>query len=164
MGEFHSTEKNWYKSNSATIIYFYYLIYLRLADKNDHTSFVIRCPQCGILFMTKNSNYARDDILCPFGCRQNNKKVNARKRSKDRNLRNKEKKKKLNRARSENTTTSTILSPPVKVDPFALYLQLTLTSILKTKIQIDEIIELQEKVRSRGLSFYQRLVHHSDYG
>ena len=114
--------------------------------------------------MTKNSNHGRDDILCPFGCRQNNKKVKSRKRSKDRNLRNKEKKKKLNRARSENTTTSTRLSPPLKVDPFTLYLQLTLTSILKTKIQINEIIDLQEKVRSRGLSFYQKLVHHSDYG
>jgi hypothetical protein len=114
--------------------------------------------------MTKNSNHGRDDILCPFGCRQNNKKVKARKRSKDRNLRNKEKKRKLNKARSENATTSTKLPPTFKVDPFTLYLQLTLASILKTKIQIDEIIDFQDKVRSRGLSFYLKLVHHAGDG
>ncbi len=156
-------ERNWHKSYPTIIIYLIYIIYLRLADKNDHTILIIRCSQCGIYFITKKSNSGRYDILCPFGCRQNNKKTKSRKRSKKYYKKNKEKKKKLNRARSEINNTTTEKPHTLKVDPFSLYIKLFLNSILKIKTQPDEITQLQEKVRSRGLSFYQKLVHHSDY-
>ena len=167
MRKFYSNEKNWYKSYPAIIIYVIYLSYLALADKFDHTSFVLGCSQCGILFITKNSNYGRDDILCPFGCRQNRQKIKSRERSKRhyKKLDKKNLKKKLNRARSEiNNHILQERSSSLKMDPFLSYLKLILSSILKIKIELDEIIDLQGKVRSRGLSFYQRLVHYFGYG
>jgi hypothetical protein len=140
---------------------------MKLADKNDHTSFVLGCPQCGVLFMTKNSNYGRDDILCPFGCRENHKKAKACQRSEKyrQGKESKDKKRKLNRKRCTiNNDVITEVTLPAKVDPFTSYLKLILCSIIKTGIQFDEIIELQEKVRSRGLSFCQKLVHYFAYG
>ena len=115
--------------------------------------------------MTKNSNHGRTDILCPFGCRQNNCKTKSNKRSKRyyQKQKNREKKRQLNRARS-------LINYPKRkpshqrVDYFTLYLKFILQSILLTKLQTQEIIDLQDKVRSRGLSFYQKLVHDSGYG
>ena len=51
-----------------------------------------------------------------------------------------------------------------KIDPFIVYLKLILQSILLTEFQTREIVRLLDKVSSRGLSFYQNLIHHSDYG
>lgn len=163
--KFYSGEKNWFTSYPAVIIYLFYLTYIFLADRNDHTIFILRCPQCGIPFFTKNSNFGRKDILCTFGCRQNHKKAKSRERSKKycQNPANKDKKKKLNRSRSLIDKCPKEVSSK-KVDPFVFYLKLVLQSILLTNFQTREIVELHDFVRSRGLSFYQRLVHYSDYG
>lgn len=138
---------------------------IRLADRLDHTIFILGCPHCGIPFITKNSNFGRRDVLCSFNCRQNKKKANARKRSKKyyQNPINREKKKKLNRSRSLVNNTPNIVPPP-KTDPFILYTKLLTESLLKKMMEVEEFIVLEEKVRSRGLLFYQKLIHYSDYG
>lgn len=147
-------------------MYVVYLAYLKLADKIDHTFLILRCPQCGIPFLTKTCNRGRTDILCTFGCKQNHQKAQARKRSKKYAQKKmaKAKKKKANQQRSLVGHTPQIKSLSKKVDPFILYLKFILQSILLTKIQTHEIIEILNKVSSRGLSFYQKLIHHSDYG
>ena len=151
-----------------------YLTHLRLADKNDHTIFKLECPQCGIPFMTKNSNLGRTDILCPFGCRQENKKAKARERSKRYYQKpdKREIKKKLNRARSlTSLTTSTNdesekkSSEKTPTIPILEYAILLLQAILKkTELQPQEIAQIQKNLRSRCLSFYQKLVHITGHG
>ena len=170
--KFYSGEKYWYKSNPAIIIiYLLYLVYLRLADKNDHTVFILECPQCGISFITKNSNLDRSDVLCPFGCRQENKKSKARERSK-RYYQKPDKKKikqKLNKARSltpsPNNKPEQKTSVKSPITPILVYAKLLLQAILKkADLQPQEIAQIQKILRSRGLSFYQKLVHSFNYG
>lgn len=143
-------------------MYFIYLIYIQLADRNDQTIFALECPQCGISFLSRTSNYGRSDIFCPFGCRQENKKRRARERSKKHYQKPSKKKikKELNRGRSLKKDNPDQLPFKSKsVDPFLLYIRIYLHSILKIKIQIQEIIEFQKNLRSRGLSFYRSLIH-----
>lgn len=167
MRKFYSEEKYWYKSYPAIILYLIYLICIEIADKNDHAIFILICSQCGIPFLAKNCNRGRSDILCTFGCRQRNKKSKARKRSQKYRQKDDKKqiKKKLNRKRSlKGDELKKDSSNKKTIDPFIIYIKLVLQSILKIKIQIQEIIQIQKKVRSRGLDFYQRFIHYVEDG
>ena len=138
-----------------------------MSDKNDNTIFTLECPQCGIPFTTKNCNYGRKDILCAFGCRQHNKKVKSKKRSKKhyQKVDKKKIKKDINRARSLKKDDSKDKALKRKsVDPFFLYIRLLVQSILKINIQVQEITQIQEKLRSRCLSLYDKLCHFSRDG
>lgn len=144
-----------------------YLLLIERAKKSNHVLITLTCPQCELPFLTTRSNLGRSDIYCPFGCRQEYKKAKAQERSKRYSQKpdKKEQKKKINRARSEvNNITE---SNPSVIFPniiFIMYLKIILSSILKIKIQPIEITQILKKVRSRGLSFYQNLIHYTDYG
>lgn len=139
---------------------------LQLAEKSDHNSFILSCPQCEIPFLTKNCNLGRTDILCSFGCKQNHQKAQSRKRSKQYSQKksSKEKKKKNNKKRSLFGNSPSEKKTTEKPDHFIVYIKLILQILLKTKFHYQEIIELLKKVSSRGLSIYQKMVHYIDYG
>jgi len=40
-----------------------------------------RCGHCGILFITHPRNSGRNDLRCPFGCREAHRKISSTKRS-----------------------------------------------------------------------------------
>ncbi len=137
------------------------------AKKANHALITLTCPQCELPFLSTRSNLGRRDIYCPFGCRLEHKRAMARERSKKYSQKpdKKEQKKKINRARSEVNNVLDQKAPPVSNNIFfIMYLKLLLSSMLKLQIQPTEIIQLLKKVRSRGLSFYQNLVHYTDYG
>lgn len=137
------------------------------AKKTNHALITLICPQCELPFLSTRSNLGRSDIYCPFGCRLEHKRAKARERSKRYYQKpdNKNKKNKINRGRSEvGKIPHTKPLPLLKNIPFAMYLKMILSSILNIKVQPTEITQILKKVRSRGLSFYQNLIHYTDYG
>ncbi len=60
-----------------------------------------KCAYCGIVFLTGPSNRGRDDLYCPFGCREKRKREKAKERCKKYRMskKGKSKKKKLNKKR-----------------------------------------------------------------
>ncbi len=167
MRNFHSGEKRWFKKYPAIIIYLIYLILIEHAKKTNHALITLICPQCELPFLSTRSNLGRSDIYCPFGCRLEHKRAKARERSKRYYQKpdNKNKKNKINRGRSEvGKIPHTKPLPLLKNIPFAMYLKMILSSILNIKVQPTEITQILKKVRSRGLSFYQNLIHYTDYG
>jgi hypothetical protein len=137
------------------------------AKSANHALITLTCSQCELPFLTTRSNLGRSDICCPFGCRQEHKRAKARERSKKyyQKPNGKEQKKKTNRARSEINKISE-KKPPVLFHNIILvmYLKIVLSSILKIKIQPIEITQTLDKVRSRGLSFHQNLIHYTGHG
>ncbi len=167
MRNFHSGEKKWFKKSPAIVIYLIYLLLIEHAKKANHALITLTCPQCELPFLSTRSNIGRSDIYCPFGCRLEHQRAMARERSKKYSEKPDKKglKKKTNRARSEVNKILEKKPPEISSNIFfILYLKMILSSILKIKVQDTEITQLLKKVRSRGLSFYQNLIHYTDYG
>lgn len=74
-----------------------------LRDKPQLRKCLTRCRHCRILFFTHPRNAGRDDLGCPFGCRQAHRKQSAIQRSLEyyRSEAGKIKKKNLNARRSQ---------------------------------------------------------------
>ena len=144
-----------------------YLLLIERAKKANHALITLTCLQCELPFLSTRSNLGRNDIYCPFGCRLEHKRTKARERSKRYYQKSdkKEKKKKINRTRSEvNKIPHEKPQTLLKNIPLVMYLKMILSSILKMKVQPTEIIQLLNNVRSRGLLFYKKLIHYTDYG
>jgi hypothetical protein len=140
---------------------------IKHAKKANHALLTLTCSQCELPFLSTRSNLGRSDICCPFGCRLEHKRAKARGRSKKYYQKpdKKEQKKKINRTRSEINKISNNKSPIQSSNIFLIiYIKIILSSILKIKVQPTEITKLLKNVRSRGLSFYQKLIHYTDYG
>lgn len=163
--KFYADKKRWFEKYPVIVIYLIYLVVIKFALRANHRLNTIICPHCELLFISSRSNDGRKDIFCPLGCRQANKKTKACERSKKyySNPVNRRKKQLLNRARSLVNYVAKDLPPP-KVDPFVIYLKIILQSVLLVKFKTPEIVVIINKVRSRGLLFFQKLVHYSDYG
>lgn len=167
MRNFNSGEKKWFMKAPAILVYLIYLLLIEHAKKANHVLITLTCPQCELPFLSTRSNLGRSDICCPFGCRQKHKRAKARERAKKYSLKpdKREQKKKINRARSAVHKISEKKPPAIFNNIiFVMYLKMILSSILKIKVQPIEITQLLKKVRSRGLSFSQNLIHYTDYG
>jgi hypothetical protein len=80
LGNFHSSETEWYKKGQIKKIYD---LYKGLVDSFSLPKSLVltTCCQCHIEFLTSSSNRGRRDIRCPFGCRQDHKKKKSNERS-----------------------------------------------------------------------------------
>jgi hypothetical protein len=79
-----SEDKNWYKSNKVhpTSIQYHMALGQVISTEPDVKVLLKECKSCCILFITHPCNIKRDDLCCPFGCREIRKKENNNKRSK----------------------------------------------------------------------------------
>jgi hypothetical protein len=78
-----------------------------LKDKAHLRKYLKRCRHCRIFFLTHPRNAVRNDLRCPFGCRQAHRKEDARRRCDEyyRSSAGKIKKRLLNARRSERNLT-----------------------------------------------------------
>jgi hypothetical protein len=84
----------------------YYLVLRSVLKEKPHLKTCLtRCRHCNILFFTHPRNAGRNDLGCPFGCREAHRRKKSIERSTEyyRYEENKEKKKALNRNRSKKT-------------------------------------------------------------
>jgi len=85
----------------------YYYILRSVLRANPHLKECLtKCKHCRIFFLTHPRNAGRDDLRCPFGCRDAHRKESSNKRSAEwyRSKRGKEKKKDLNERRFRQTS------------------------------------------------------------
>ncbi len=95
--------EDWHKkTHAAQVIDEYNKLIIRL--NKGHRSIIARCKRCDISFITSVRNKKREDLCCPFGCREKNSKKKNRERSKKYNATDngKAKKKEINKKRSKN--------------------------------------------------------------
>ncbi len=74
MQDFFQFEPDWYRQEDVRPVVdrYYYGIRCILKNRSRLRTYLKRCPHCGILFFTDPRNAGRDDVGCPFGCRQAN--------------------------------------------------------------------------------------------
>lgn len=140
---------------------------------------------CGIYFLTHPRNAKRDDLRCPFGCRDAHRKESLKRRSAEwyRSEKGKKKKKALNRRRSlktlsENSTESLASEelseqkvPIVQDESKGVfntgtlsYLQMLISLIEGRLVSLDEITKmLLKKVRQHSIDRRRRFVYAFTY-
>lgn len=157
MGESCNTKPKWYTKKIIAGTYQLYTDLIEQVVAADYTLFITLCPQCQSLFTTKTCNQQRDDIYCPFGCRQMKKKAKARERSKKYygSSKGRKNKKRHNRSRNDKTlefnTDEAEDNKEEEIDPMISYAKLIIDSVTKKEHEISEIKEIFNKVRSRSL-------------
>lgn len=82
---------------------YYWAIRFVIKQKPELTNYLTRCQHCQILFFTHPRNARRNDLLCPFGCREARRKQKSTERSVAyyRSKDGKGKKKELNKRRNQ---------------------------------------------------------------
>jgi len=117
------------------------------------------CCHCGIAFLTDPRNRGRNDIGCPFGCRQAHSKEKSAQRSTNyyRNEEGKQKKKQHNSRRNRQHQCSPLpqqtppalnqaISPAVIPDSTVDYLRILVSLIERRRVKRREIIDELEKI------------------
>jgi hypothetical protein len=82
---------------------YYWAIRFVIKQQRELKNFLTRCRHCQILFFTHPRNARRNDLCCPFGCREARRKQKSTERSVayNRSKDGKDKKKELNKRRNQ---------------------------------------------------------------
>jgi hypothetical protein len=116
ISEVFSFREDWHQHDRARPLVHQYQLTLNalLRDRPDLRDCAVRCRHCGIRFFTHPRNRRRQDLHCPFGCRQHHRrqKANARSRKHARTAVAKRKKKRLNGRRGQSANTATPPNSP----------------------------------------------------
>jgi hypothetical protein len=129
---------------------------------------VLRCKQCRILFPSALCNKGREDIACPFGCREERQRESLNRRSRDyyQGQKGREKKRERNRNRSRNR-----VKPPTKPlsniaveSPLPLsivrHLRWILTATERRRFTNEDVYAMAEEIlRQRSLEFVESMMH-----
>lgn len=109
-----------------------------------------RCRHCGIFFLTDARNAGRQDLGCPFGCRQAHRRMQSTRRSVDyyRHPSGKDKKRDLNARRRKS------LPPPAPPEPAPLawprpileYVGVVVSLIEGRQVGLWEVVEMLERM------------------
>jgi hypothetical protein len=137
---------------------------LRLRGKRQVV--ITRCTQCHILFLTGPGNRRRQDLRCPFGCRDQHRRREAQKRSRAyyQTPVGKASKRKLNEHRYRRTTQVNHLAEKINPEeslrwpnPFLQHVQFVVRVIDKKRMTLSQtevlLIRLLNKWRQRSLEF-----------
>ena len=93
----------WYRAGEVReiVLHYYYALRSVLRADSHLKECLSRCRHCRIFFLTHPRNAGREDLGCPFGCRQTHRKAGSKTRSAEyyRSKEGKEKKKEHNRRR-----------------------------------------------------------------
>ena len=131
-----------------------------LKEKPHLRKCLTKCRHCQILFLTHPRNAGRNDLGCPFGCRQVHRRDSAVKRSIEyyKSPEGKIKKRYLNGRRNESVPEASPAETPVDscetgVDAtMVLHIQLTTSLIEGRAVGLKEVIGMVEEIL-RQLSF-----------
>ena len=63
------------------VLQYYHLLRSVIQDQPSRRKCLNRCRHCGIFFLTDSRNCSRQDLGCPFGCRQAHEKQSSTQRS-----------------------------------------------------------------------------------
>lgn len=139
---------------------YYRVIRKVLTEKTRQRTCLSRCSHCGILFLTHPRNAGRQDLRCPFGCRQTHRRQSSTKRSTQyyRTPEGKFKKQLQNGRRTEKVRLEAETQEAVSEDSPSLdeagiaYLQTVISIIEQRRVSKQEIQGLvREKMRQHSM-------------
>lgn len=158
MGKNYSlSNPNWYKKDPLLRIYLLYLVTIWWLSRHRTDIVVKSCFQCHILFITSCCNKQRNDICCPFGCRNVRKKCKSNERSIKyyQDPLGKKKKQAINQKRKINDQQQQPNNTISINQTIILYIHKILTSLWKLTqtLYLIEIIynSIDEKMRQHSL-------------
>ena len=135
---------------------YYWVVRSVLRDKPQLRKCLTRCRHCRILFFTHPRNAGRDDLGCPFGCRQAHRKQSTKQRSLEfySSDAGKIKKKYLNERRSQRhhlaesaSTENRFGAPEDHVAPeIVRHLQMVISFIEACRVAWQQILELVTEI------------------
>ena len=152
---------------------YYWAVRSILRDKPQLRKCLTRCRHCGILFFTHPRNAGRDDLGCPFGCRQAHRKQSAKQRSLEfySSDAGKIKKKYLNERRSQRQSESASIEKRFgdQEDHVAAeierHLQMVISFIEACRVAWQQIHELvTEILRQRSIEIGGKLFYDTGCG
>ncbi len=147
----------------------YYLVLRSVLNEKPHLKTCLtRCKHCSILFLTHPRNAGRNDLGCPFGCREAHRRKKAIERSTAyyRDEEGRGKKQELNKNRSKkNCSPESKQEEPIDdvcdVDPGIVNHVRLVTSLIEGRnVSLDEIYRMlnsrmrQHSIDSAEKSFY----------
>lgn len=147
----HVWEKDWYKKKDVREYVSAYYVKIRNIIQTTESRYweLTRCVDCEIYLITSCSNRGREDIRCPFGCRECNKKATSNKRSRAyyKTIAGKKKKQKQNEnryRRSNQSSIETKKSSKEEKGSFLGYLRFILSIIEGRFISWQDINDILE--------------------
>lgn len=130
------------------------------------------CKHCGILFINNPRNIGRNDIGCPFGCRDEHRKRCSSKRSSEyyQTKEGKIKRKQLNDCRknknSQNQNQDLNKPKDTKnplVHTYLLHIQLIISLIEKRHIEIEIISKIIAELKQHSIDFLKKPLYKHFY-
>ena len=167
MQSFFIFDPDWYRKGEVRRITAHYFWTLRSVLKtHPHLRRLIKqCMHCQILIITHPRNGSRNDLRCPFGCRQAHRKISSAKRSKEyyRTKEGKFKKKLLNGRRKspKNIKQENDHSDACSIDRTTLYhIQLVTGMIEGRAIAFADILSMvRDLLRQHSIDMQKKPVY-----
>jgi len=133
---------DWHKKAQVSpfVSEYYCLLFLICKDNPKLSKCIVRCKFCQIYFITHFCNAGRNNLGCPFGCQEANRKEKSNARSSKYHRKHKDKKKKLNQNRYSHSSKKNRKKP--KVNNTFRYLHIIISYIEKRIISFEEILSL----------------------
>jgi len=135
---------DWHKKTKVCKLVLQYNSLLCLICKMDPklNKCVVKCKYCGIFFLTYFCTCQRNDLGCPFGCQEANRKKKSNKRSSEYHRNHKVKKKQLNENRYRLSSKKTQKKHKEKINPTLRYLYIIIGYIERSTISYIELLSL----------------------
>jgi len=133
---------DWHKQPqvSQLVSEYYCLLFLICKENPKLSKCIVRCKFCQIYFITNFCTAGRNDLGCPFGCKEANRKEKSNARSSKYHRDHKDKKKKLNENRYRHSSKKK--RKKEKINPTFRYLHIIISYIERRAISFEEILSL----------------------
>lgn len=145
---------------------YYWAIRSALKNQPEIKKYLKSCPHCQILFFSHPRNTKRDDIRCPFGCRDAVSKQKSTERSTkyNRSDNGKEKKQERNKQRSKPVDPSPPSFQEIKCEDqnetdhsTMLHIQIVIRHVDGFLVNLDDINHLITYLRQHSMAFRKKL-------
>ena len=139
--------EDWYRGDpvAALVLAYYALLRSILRAQPALRRCLTRCRHCGIFFLTHPRNAGREDLRCPFGCRQAHRRRQSDQRSRAyyQEEAGKEKKRALNAKRRKILTRPPPPEPPSPWAPRLLHYLAMVTRLVEGRpVSLSEVVAM----------------------
>jgi hypothetical protein len=158
---------DWYRESDVRrlVAIYYWQLHSILREYPCLSPYLKRCVHCDILFFTDPRNIDRNDLGCPFGCRQSYRKLSAARRVKAyyKSKEGKRKKSRLNNASYQTRCASSKKishSESVEGQPdksLIIYIQLLVSIIEGRRVSLAAINSLLKDFRQHSIDIGERI-------
>jgi len=137
---------DWHKKKQVIhlVSEYYCLLFLICKENPKLSKCIVRCKFCQIYFISHFCTANRNDLGCPFGCQEANRKQKSNIRSSEYYRNNKDKKKKQNQNRYNGSSKKK--PKKNKINPTFRYLHIIISYIERYLVPFEDILSMIMKI------------------